>query len=166
MTARRHLRDDSGFTLIELLVVMLIVSILTTIGMFTFAGWRSTAQQQGSAQELVSQLRNTAELALSQGRTHCVDLNPAARTYTVYRYTCDGSAANKVSGTLSTQSSRVTFTSTLSLPSPAPACPASHSCFYFYPRGTAIPGTIAVASSKRSKVYTIHVEGLTARVYM
>jgi type II secretion system protein H len=163
---RLQTSDQAGFTLIELVMVMAIGSVLASIAAFSFANWRSTAEHQGSAQEIVSQLRNAAELAISEGRTHCVDLDASARSYSVWRYACSTSTGTKVSGTLKTQSSRVTFTPTLTSPTPAPACPAGHSCLYFYPRGTAIPGTITVASSSRNKIYTIHVEGLTARVYM
>jgi type IV fimbrial biogenesis protein FimT len=159
--------SESGFSLIELVMVMSVAGILASISLFSFAHWRNTSQQQGSAQQLVSQLRNTAELALSEGRTHCVDLDPAGRTYSVWRYAC-GTGGTQLTGSLKTQTSRVTFSATLTPPllSPAPTCPTSHTCLYFYPRGTAIAATIAVASSARSKVYTIHVEGLTARVYM
>ncbi|GAC1610060.1 MAG: hypothetical protein NVS3B26_14790 [Mycobacteriales bacterium] len=159
-------QDDGGFTLIELIFVMSIVGVLASIGAFSFASWRTTAEEQGSAQQLVSQLRSTAELAISEGRTHCVDLNPAARSYTVWRYACDPVAGTAVSGTLQTQSPNVTFTAILTEPSPLPLCPSGHSCLYFYPRGTAIPGTITVVSSQRPKVYTVHIEGLTSRVYL
>lgn len=157
--------QDHGFTLIELLVVMAIAGVLASLGIFGFANWQTTAQHQGSAQELVSQLRNTAELALSEGRTHCVDLDAANRSYSVYRRECSA-AGTLVSRARTTQSSAVTFTASMTEPTPEPPCPAGHDCVYFYPRGTATQGTITVASSKRSKLYTIHIEGLTARVYM
>ena len=51
-------------------------------------------------------------------------------------------------------------------PATPPLCPAPHACVYFYPRGTALPSTIVLTSSRRSKTFTIHVEGLTARVYI
>jgi prepilin-type N-terminal cleavage/methylation domain-containing protein len=169
---RRRLRamtsvtgGTAGFTLIELVAVMATSGVLAAIGVFSFQNWRLTAEQQGSAQGLVSQLRGTAEQALSEGRTHCVDLDPATKTYSVWRYSCS-SAGTKVTGTLKTQSTRVGFTPSLVPPTPTPPCPTGHSCLYFYPRGTAIPATIDVTSTKRTKVYTIHVEGLTARVFM
>jgi prepilin-type N-terminal cleavage/methylation domain-containing protein len=158
-------RSDAGFSLIEMVMVMSVAGVLSSIALFGFSNWRTTAQQQGSAQQMVSQFRNAAELALSEGRTHCIDMNAAARTFSVWRYECSASGT-QVSGTLKTQSSKVTFTPTLTIPSPAPPCPSGDSCLYFYPRGTAIPATITVQSTQRSKVYTIHVEGLTARVYM
>ena len=154
---------DEGFTLLELLVTMLIGSILSAIGAAGVLNWQRTSEQQGSSQELVSQLRKTAERSVSEGRTYCVDFS-STTTYVLWQYAC-GAGGIAVEGARTTQSSRVTLSETVTLPSPAPACPSGQSCMYFYPRGTATPATVLVRSSSRSKVYTIHVEGLTSRVY-
>lgn len=159
----RSASRDVGFTLVELLITMVIGSVLATIGGSSLFNWQKTAEHQGSAQEVVSQLRKAAERSVSEGRTYCVDFAPT-RSFTFWRYACGGTGTN-VEGLRKTQSSRVTLEPTVSLPSPAPACPTGDKCVYFYPRGTATPATILVKSSARSKVYTIHVEGLTARVY-
>jgi type IV fimbrial biogenesis protein FimT len=163
MHMMRQRTRDAGFTLIELVMVMSIAGVLGTVGIFGFANWRQTQVHLGSAQQLVSSLRNTAELAISEGRTYCVDIDSASN-YQVWRYTC--STGTLLSGTAKPQSSKISYAATLTLPSPAPACASGHACLYFYPRGTAIPATIRVTSTQRSQVYTIHVEGLTARVYM
>ena len=160
---RTRTSRDRGFTLIELVVVMSIAGVLLSMGVFGFTNWRQTAQQQGSASELTSTLRNAAVRAVSEGRTYCVNIADQ-RSYTVWRYTCG--TGMRVAGPFRVQSDKVSFTTTATLPSPNPACPAGDSCLYFYPRGTAIPATVTVSSTARSKVYTVNVEGLTARVYM
>ena len=154
---------DAGFTLLELVVTMLIGSVLAAIGAAGVLNWQRTSEQQGSSQELVSQLRKTAERSVSEGRTYCVDFS-STTTYVLWQYAC-GTSGTAVEGARTTQSSRVTLSETVTLPSPAPACPSGQSCVYFYPRGTATPATVLVRSSSRSKVYTIFVEGLTSRVY-
>lgn len=157
--------SDSGYTLIELTVVMVIAGTLMAIGMFGFWNWRNTAQQQGSAGQLVSTLRTASERSISEGRTYCVDIT-GGKSYALWRYACSSATGTKVSGTTTTQSGKVSLAATITVPSPAPACPSGDQCLYFYPRGTALPATISVSSTARSRIYTVHVEGLTARVWM
>ena len=158
----RTSRDEAGFTLIELMVTMLIASTLMSIGAFGFTNWRHTSQQRGSAQELVSALRSTAVRSVSEGRTYCVDFDSAAaQSYSVYRVSCS-STGTLARGGASTAGPKVSLTTNVT----STPCPAGHKCIYFYPRGTASPATVNVTSSARSKVYTINVEGLTARVYI
>jgi prepilin-type N-terminal cleavage/methylation domain-containing protein len=156
-------RTDDGFTMIELVVVMLIAGVLSSIGIFGFINWQRTAQQQGSASELVSTLRTASERAISEGRTYCVDLS-SATTYSLWRYSCTTATGSQIAGPFKAQS-KVTLAATNTLPATA-ACQTGHKCVYFYPRGTAVPTAVSVASSVRSRVYTVHVEGLTARVWM
>lgn len=164
-------RTDYGFTLVELMVTMVIAGALASVSIYGFANYRNTSQHQGSAQEIVSVLRSASEQAISEGRTYCVDLQntsptTANRTFSTWRYSCGGAGSSQTGGSRSTQSADITFSATVAIPATPPACPASHACIYFYPRGTALPATVTVASSKRPKTYTIHVEGLTARVYI
>jgi prepilin-type N-terminal cleavage/methylation domain-containing protein len=162
---RQARTTDAGFTMIELVVVMSVASVLMAIGIFGFTNWQRTAQQQGSASQLVSTLRTASERAISEGRTYCVDVD-AGTTYTVWRYACAPAgtpAPVQVAGPYTT-ASRVSLVTTNTLPAGA-ACPAGHKCVYFYPRGTAMTTTLAVQSTLRSRVYTVHVEGLTARVW-
>ncbi|MDQ6648994.1 MAG: GspH/FimT family pseudopilin [Actinomycetota bacterium] len=170
MTRRMNGDRESGFTLVELMVTMVIGGVLAAISIFGFNNYRYTSEHQGSAQELVSSLRAASELAISEGRTYCVDTENAVapavnRAYSTWRYAC-GAGGAQVGGTRKTQSAQVSMTSVVANPATPPPCPANHGCLYFYPRGTALPATVVMASTQRSTRYTIHVEGLTARVYM
>ena len=152
------------------MVTMVIAGTLASISVYGFANYRNTTQHQGSAQELVSVLRSASEQAISEGRTYCVDLENASpatgnRTFSTWRYSCGGAGSSQFGGSRTTQSTDISFSATVTSPAP-PSCPATHACLYFYPRGTALPATVTVTSSKRSKKYIIHVEELTARVYI
>jgi Tfp pilus assembly protein FimT len=144
---------------------MSIASTLMAIGIFGFMNWQRTAQQQGTASQLVSSLRNASERSVSEGRTYCLDIN-AGTSYTLWRYSCTaGGGGAQVEGTYKAQSTKISFATTNTLPGGA-TCSGGHQCIYFYPRGTAVATTVTVNSTVRSKVYTVHVEGLTARVWM
>lgn len=162
--ARRTSRADAGFTLVELMVVMVISGVLASIGLFGFASWKATSEQQGTADAVQSQLRNASTRAISEGRTYCLEVAGDGRSYSLYQYACSATApAQRVLGPRPTQSSDVTLQATIT--GAAGACPSGSTCVYFRPRGTATPASINVLSTERSKVYTINVEGLTSRVY-
>lgn len=161
---------ESGFTMIELSVVLILAGIFMAIGAFTFTSYRNMSQERGSAAELMSFLRSASEQAISEGRTYCVALDNTTpstnnRNYTLWQKACTTAGGGTQKLTRKTQSAKVSFTATVTNPATPPACGTGTVCVYFYPRGTALPTTISLRSSARSKVYTIRVEGLTARVY-
>lgn len=159
----RDARRDSGFTMIELIVVMSIASTLMALAVFGFTNYQRASEHKGTQEQLTSQLRNLSQRAISEGRTYCVALASDSMSYDIWRSSCG--SGTRVQGPLRTRDSRVTLSATVTVASPAPACPAGAKCIYFYPRGTATPAQLVVSSSARDTTYTIRVEGLTARVY-
>jgi prepilin-type N-terminal cleavage/methylation domain-containing protein len=156
---------DGGFTLIELLTAMVLAGILMTLGLFALRGYLLASRESGTASDIRSVLRLAAERSLSEGRTYCVSFT--ATTWALYKADCTVST-NKVNGPWSVPDSRISLAN-VSFPAPssavpgqATACSAASSCAYFYPRGTALAGSLLVTRS--GKTYTISVEGLTARV--
>ena len=159
--------SDSGVTLIELIVTLSLGGILMAISVFGMRSYLISNRESGTASGVRSALRNASESSLSQGRTYCVYFT--ATTWNVYKSDCTV-AANKTSGPFKVDDPSITLTS-ISFPAPASpvpnqttACPTAGQCAYFYPRGTALPGSLQV--SRSGKAYTIQVEGLTSRVSM
>ena len=159
--------SDGGFTLLELIVTITIAGILMAIGMFAMRNFLMSNREANTARDVRSALRNASEASLSQGRTYCVYFT--ATTWTVYKSDCTV-AANKVSGPNTVDDPSITLSSIsfvapgTPVPNQTTACPNASHCAYFYPRGTALPGSVQV--SRTGKTYTINVEGLTSRVSM
>ena len=163
----RPLDSDGGVTLIELLVTMTLALIVGTLGILAIRSFLLTNREANTANGIRSALRNASETSLSQGRTYCVYFT--STTWAVYKTDCTV-AANKVSGPYQVDDTSITLNS-ISFPAPASpvpnqttACPTAGKCAYFYPRGTALPGSLQVV--RPSKTYTLNVEGLTSRVSM
>lgn len=158
-------RSDQGVTLLELMVTLSIASVLMAIGILAMHSYLVAHRELGTASDVRSALRSAGERALSEGRTYCVSFTTT--TWAVYRSDCTVSA-NKVEGPYQVEDQSITLTSiTFAAPAtPVPgqntACPAAGHCAYFYPRGTALPGSLHITRS--GKTYTVAVEGLTGRV--
>jgi prepilin-type N-terminal cleavage/methylation domain-containing protein len=157
--------DEQGFTLLELMVTLAIAGILMGLGTWAMRSYLIANRESGTAQEVRSALRAGAEQSLSEGRTYCVYFTPT--TWTTYRFNCTVSS-NKVDGPHNVEDSSITL-SAITFPPPVPlvvgqttACPTANHCAYFYPRGTALAGSLNV--TRPGKSYAINVEGLTGRV--
>lgn len=153
------MRDDRGFTLIEVMVTTVLMLIVGALAMSSLVGYARVQDHQGTADEVVSVLRTTAQRSLAEGRTHCVVFDTAAGTWTVRRTTCATTGTVVARGAARRA---VTLSSAAFTLQPTHACPAGTSCVYFTPRGTASPGTVGVA--RGTDVITVTVEGLSSRV--
>lgn len=160
--ANRNTVSDHGFTVIELSVTMVVAGALLALGIFGFDSWARVSEQRGTATELTSELRATGERAISEGRTYCVAVEDGGTAYSVHQHDCTQPV---VRGPFATKAAAVTLQPALAAPSTRP-CASGDTCFYFFPRGTAVGGTVIVDSSQRSTTYTVHIEGLTSRVWM
>ena len=165
---RMKAQRTAGFTMIELVAVMAVMGVLAAIGMLAFASRYHASAHRGSAEELISQLRSVAQRSISEGRTFCVVFDDDARSAEIWQQGCTSAVGGAPVGTYRTKHRDVT----LSIGSPPDSeasvdCPTSTHCLYFRPRGTATPADITVVSKERpSSLYTVHVERLTARVWM
>jgi len=156
---------DTGMTLVETVFTIAIAGILMAIGFTAVRSFLFANREQGTAQQIRSALRNAEEQTLSQGRTYCVYFTSS--TWATYKSDCTV-AANKTVGPQQVADTSIALAS-ISFPAPSPAilgqgtaCPVAGKCAYFYPRGTALAGSLQV--TRTGKTYTLSVEGLTGRV--
>jgi len=152
---RQRLSDDSGFTLLEVIVTTLLLGIMAGLMVGPWKNFGQSQAHRGAERELVAALRNAQVSAVAEVTTYRVDI--AAKQATVYRVvggtptqrnvvTIDEPSVSFANSSF-TDSSGVTSTSV-----------------YFYPKGSASAGSVDVVRAGRSAVYTVSVEGLTARV--
>ena len=79
--------DQRGFTLIEVLVAMAIMGITLGIVAGGSVSWTRAREQSGSAQQLVSFLRQAQQRALTEATPYCVTFDTAT-TYSMRKGTC------------------------------------------------------------------------------
>jgi len=151
--------------MLELMVTLALAGILMAIATWGMRSYLVANRQQGTATDIRSALRSAAEQSLSEGRTYCVYFT--ATDWTVYKSSC-AAGSTKANGPNRVDDSSITLTSVsfvppgTAIPNQTTVCPTANKCAYFYPRGTALPGSLHV--SRPGKTYSINVEGLTGRV--
>lgn len=157
---------DAGFTLIEALSVMAIAGILMAISVWGIHSYLVASREKGTATQIQSALRNTADRSLAEGRTYCVLFT--STTWSVYVHDCSVTT-NLTGGVQKVGGSDQTLTAAFPVPSSMDPtevtnCPSSGRCAYFYPRGNAIAGTVTISRRGSGKQYVVTVIGLTGRV--
>ena len=146
--------DDHGFTLLEVITTCLLLGVLLGISVGPWQSYRHARAHQEARTELVAALRHAQISAVAESVTYRVDItSKKAVTWRIgatqvqqRQYEIEDKTVSFAGG-LFEQSSGVVSTSA-----------------YFYPRGSASKGDVTVIRSGRAKVYTVSVEGLTARV--
>jgi type II secretion system protein H len=146
--------DERGFTLIEVLTAMAIMGITLGIVAGGSMSWTRAREQSGTAQQLVSFMRQAQQRALTEATSYCVKFE-TSRTYTMRKGTC---ASAIVRGPAETDAAGVTLVASFAQTDGTDAAQV-----IFTPRGSASPGTATVERAGRDPI-VVHVEGLTARV--
>lgn len=157
MSSDKEQVADMGMTLVELLVGMVIVTILAISSVSGWTRYQRTVEHRGTAQELVSALRNAQQRSLAEAKAYCVAFSTSNRSYELRKGSCTGTVAKPATRT---QSTRVS----LAAPAFLQTDGSTTSNLSFFARGSATKGSVQVRRAGSAKTYTITVEGLTGRV--
>lgn len=90
-----------GFTLTEILIIIGIIAVLVGIGIPVFRSYQPTLQLNGAVRNLVSDLRYTQQLAVTQQLEHCVRFFSEDKKYKIIQ--CQNPEAEEILKTISVQ---------------------------------------------------------------
>lgn len=147
--------DERGFTLLEVITTCLLLGILLAIGVGPWQSYRHARAHIEARTELVATLRNAQISSVAENITYRVDVT--AKKAVTYRIAATGPVQTRQ---YVIEDQLVSYTG-IGFEDASGAVTASA---YFYPRGSASKGDVNVARSGRAKLYTVSLEGLTARV--
>ncbi len=153
----RRESPEGGFTLVELLTAMLLFGIIVAIAVGPYRNYQRAQGQLAATRKLVAVLRNAQVRSVAEDSSYRVRIATDGKSYHLERL---------VGSTWTAQATYQTSdaTSVLTSASFRQSDGSTSSTCYFYPRGAATKGSVQVTRSGSSKVYTVNVEGLTARV--
>jgi prepilin-type N-terminal cleavage/methylation domain-containing protein len=150
-------RDD-GFTLIELLVTMVLFGIIIAIAVAPYRNYQLSQAHTGSMRKVVGVMRNLQVRAVAEDATYRITFAADGKSWTTARLT-------GTSTWTTVQTGKPTETIVVYRNAQFRQADGSlTSTAVFYPRGSATKGSLEVGRTDRAKVYTVTLEGLTARV--
>lgn len=77
---------EKAFTLNEILIVLSIIGIITFIGFSAFKAYKPGLRLSGTVRELVSDLRYSEQLALTEQINHGIRFFPGGKKYHIIKY--------------------------------------------------------------------------------
>jgi prepilin-type N-terminal cleavage/methylation domain-containing protein len=172
--AARRPKAHDGFTLVELMVVITLTTILLALGASALRHYWLTQALEGSAEELVSQLRQLQQRTDSESHplVYGARFEIGTSNWAIVRY--DPKSATTTADDECTVDSTRLFSdgvavSAASFDTPpgvvVSKCPDSAQAFvFFYARGTATGGSLTLRHGVTTDTETVSVLPLTGRV--
>jgi prepilin-type N-terminal cleavage/methylation domain-containing protein len=169
---------EAGFTLIELLTAVLVFGLITTLGVFALRHfWFVQSLERGKA-EVVTQMRQAQQQAMSESHplVYGVYFEPGATSWGVVKYNPTETSGNRCAivqefrfdGGVRSINPNFEIADTSAMRSECdvkfPSTPNPQKYVFFYPRGSATPGTVTLRSFEGDDNYLIEVKGVTGRV--
>jgi len=82
--------NDKGFTLIEMMVVVALIGIMLSIAVPSILSQRPLWKSNGTARELLTNMRMTQSKAIRAGEPHAITFFTATKKYTIFSDNGDG----------------------------------------------------------------------------
>jgi type II secretory pathway pseudopilin PulG len=147
--------DERGFTLLEVISTCLLLAILLGLSVGPWQSYRHARAHIEARTELVAAMRNAQISSVAENITYRVDITP--KMAVTYRISSTGPLKTRQ---YEVEDSTVSYSAAAFEDMSAAVTTSA----FFYPRGSASKGDVAVIRSGRAKVFTVSLEGLTARV--
>jgi prepilin-type N-terminal cleavage/methylation domain-containing protein len=171
-----RMRKEAGFTVVELMAAILIAGLLMTLGAWSLRTFWFTQSLERAKAEVVTQMRQAQQRAMSESHplVYGVWFEPNKPNWGVVKY--DPSLA---SGSQCSKVEEYKFDGGVVIRTPnfsgepgirsdcdaiIPGTGAPQRYAFFYPRGSATPGTVELESFEGDDTYVIEVKGVTGRV--
>jgi prepilin-type N-terminal cleavage/methylation domain-containing protein len=172
------LRKEEGFTFIEVLVTTVIFAVLLTLGASAFRHFWLERSLSDSAAELVSQLRQVQEQAVSETHPLVYGLrlkvapsySDESNLYSILSYNPDAAIGTtcRERGTRRFESGVFVTDAEFTEPSWIGECPGSSGLdnhfVFFYARGSATPGELTLEHTALDRTESVTVTAVTGRV--
>jgi prepilin-type N-terminal cleavage/methylation domain-containing protein len=149
---------DGGFTMIELLITMVLFGLIIAIGVAPYRNYQLAQGHLNSMRKLVGVMRNLQVKSVAENATYRITFAADGRSWTTARLV--GTSTWNTVETGRPTETQVVVRNAAFLQSDG----STTAVAVFYPRGSATKGSLEVGRTDRAKVYTVTLEGLTARV--
>lgn len=154
--ALRGQEAQSGVTLLELLAVMALIGIITAMAVPPLRRFELSQRLASATRDAVSMLRHAQGNSVANATTAKVSVAAGGKSLIEYLKDANGNYQ---------QVGKVPFPSRVSVTSYSftARTGGASTDMYFFPRGTATPGTMVIALDSGT-AHTITIEGVTGRV--
>lgn len=166
-------KDQRGFTLVELLVAMSLIAILVTLGAQPMRNYWLNRAVMGAADDVATQLRSLQERVVSESHplVYGAAFAPGSADWSLLQYNPSGPSCSVV-GTRSFDTDVVVQSASF-IGAPAaivtacsalPGVESDDAFVFFYARGSATGGQVAVRQPTIGRTETVTVGPITGRV--
>jgi type II secretory pathway pseudopilin PulG len=169
------MRKEAGFTVVELMAGILIAGLLMTLGAWSLRTFWFTQSLERAKAEVVTQMRQAQQRAMSESHplVYGVWFEPNRPNWGVVKYDptatadkCSKVEEFKFEGGVVSRSPNFTGESAIrsECDETIPGTSALQRYVFFYPRGSATPGSVTLESFEGDDSYLVDVKGVTGRV--